>query len=93
MRPSLKDLEYLGVLPTRIFKALWRDNQKSRAELVRELGCPRSTIYDNIVKLEKRKIVERKAINNGKQGRSIVYWFLTDYGKSLMGSSIPDWLH
>ncbi len=37
----------------------------------------RTTIYDNLVKLEKKGIVERFSRNNGKVGASVKMWRLT----------------
>ena len=37
----------------------------------------RTTIYDNLVKLEKKGIVERFSKNNGKVGASLKMWKLT----------------
>jgi len=37
----------------------------------------RTTIYDNLVKLEKKGIVERFRRNNGKVGASVKMWKLT----------------
>lgn len=37
----------------------------------------RTTIYDNLVKLEKKGIAERFSVNNGKVGASIKMWKLT----------------
>ena len=34
----------------------------------------RTTIFDNLVKLQKRKLVEKFSMNNGKRGRPLVYW-------------------
>ena len=74
MKPEYK---YIGHLPTSIVKLLWRNNEKQRKDFVKELVYALNTIYDNLDKLEKRGIVERKEINNGKRGRPIKVWFLT----------------
>jgi len=34
----------------------------------------KTTIYDNLVKLQKRRLVEKFSRSNGKRGRSYVYW-------------------
>lgn len=36
----------------------------------------RTTIYDNLLKLQKMKVVEKFTKNNGKRGRSLVLWRL-----------------
>lgn len=38
----------------------------------------RTTIYDNLLKLEKRKVVKKFTKNNGKRGRPIVLWTLVE---------------
>ncbi len=44
----------------------------------------RTTIYDNLVKLEKKGIVERFSKNNGKVGASVKMWKLTNkYDKEV----------
>ena len=45
-----------------------------RYEVVREQFDRRTTIYDNLVKLQKRKLVERFSKSNGKRGRPPIYW-------------------
>lgn len=42
----------------------------------------RTTIYDNLVKLEKKGIVERFRRNNGKVGASVKMWKLTTSNQS-----------
>lgn len=57
---------------------------KERREIVKELKRPRSTIYDNLVKLEKKGFVKRYKQHNGKVGRPIKVWKLTEEGKEFM---------
>lgn len=42
----------------------------------------RITIYDNLIKLKERNIVNKKPYNNGKCGRPIILWYLTRYGRT-----------
>lgn len=37
----------------------------------------RTTIYDNLVKLQKRRLIEKHSRNHGKRGRPLVYWKIT----------------
>lgn len=46
----------------------------TRKDLVSQMNTPRTTLYDNLVKLQKRKIVEKFTRNNGKRGRPLVFW-------------------
>ena len=45
-----------------------------RYQEVNEQYNRRTTIYDNLVKLENRKLVENFTKSNGKRGRPPVYW-------------------
>lgn len=45
-----------------------------RREIVKKLDTPRTTIFDNLVKLHQKKIVERVSKNNGKRGRPKIFW-------------------
>ncbi len=47
-----------------------------RRDLVQLLNSPRTTVYDNLIKLHKRKVVEKFTKNNGKRGRPVVFWKL-----------------
>ena len=38
----------------------------------------RSTLYDNLEKLEKKKLVERFAYNNGLRGANVKYWRIVE---------------
>ena len=38
----------------------------------------RTTVYDNLVKLQKRKVVEKFSYNAGERGRPLVFWQLRD---------------
>ena len=46
----------------------------SYEDLVKELKTPRTTIDDNLVKLQKRKLIEKFSRNNGGRGRPLVFW-------------------
>ena len=38
----------------------------------------RSTLYDNLEKLEKKKLVERFPYNNGQRGANVKYWRIVE---------------
>jgi predicted transcriptional regulator len=46
----------------------------TRKELVRKLERPRTTIFDNLTKLQEQGLVKKYSRNNGKRGRPYVYW-------------------
>ena len=66
----------LTPIQTDIFEKLIEGKSLSRKELVISLNIPRTTVYDNLLKLQKRKIVLKFVRNNGKRGRPIVYWYV-----------------
>lgn len=67
-----------SILQERIVKMLRDYSEISRDTLSKIMGVPRTTLYDNLVVLEKKGIVDKFEYNNGKRGRSIVYWRLSE---------------
>jgi len=57
-----------------IFKYLSTHGTMVRDELEKGLNIPHTTIYNNLVKLEKKRIVIRFSKPNNKKGRQHVYW-------------------
>lgn len=57
----------------RVDKYLLRE-KRIRYEQEYEQYDHRSTIYDNLVKLQKKKLVEKSSKSNGRRGRPKVYW-------------------
>lgn len=70
--PNLK--EYLSPIQFNLIKALKEVGPLTRRDLVKELKTPRTTIYDNLVKLQKRKLIEKFSRNSGGRGRPLVFW-------------------
>lgn len=60
-------IHYLQAYPHRI-------QPKSRYHREIEQYYKRTTIYDNLAKLEKRKLVEKFSRSNGKRGRPLIFW-------------------
>ena len=48
----------------------------NRTEISRKLNTPRTTIFDNIRKLQKQKYVKNYTKNTGKKGQPTKYWFI-----------------
>lgn len=48
----------------------------TRQDLVNQLETPRTTLYDNLLKLQNLNIVEKYSLNVGKRGRPLVFWRL-----------------
>ena len=68
--------EFLSPIQYNLIKILRNDGPLTRRDLVSQLNTPRTTIYDNLIKLHKRKVVEKFIKNNGKRGRPLVFWKL-----------------
>jgi len=75
-----------GIIPmtpiqVRIFNELSSGRSITRKELVKTLKTPRTTIYDNLTKLQNQKLVQkysvkRKANDRPIWGRPTIYWFI-----------------
>ena len=59
-----------------LLKTLEESGPLTRRQLVKQLNTPRTTIYDNLLKLQKRKVLEKYTRSNGKRGRPLVFWKL-----------------
>jgi len=66
--------EFISPIQHDIIKSLEKNGPLTRKELVNELKTARTTIYDNLKKLMKMKRVEKFTRNDGKRGRSLVFW-------------------
>lgn len=71
-------VSYITPLQDRILEVLSKHGDCIRKDLVKIINHPRTTIYDNLLKLQKRKLIEKYTMNNGKRGRPIVYWKLIE---------------
>ena len=90
---------YMGIIPTQIYKLLWKNNRMTRDELLEKLNKPRTTIYDNLKRMTERGIVENESEEQyamfkeyNKRGRPKVYWrltqtFITDMESVLDGKN------
>jgi predicted transcriptional regulator len=73
------ELNYsLTPIQNNLIKTLYNVGPLTRRELVKQLNTPRTTIYDNLLKLQKRKFIEKHTRNNGKRGRPLVIWKIKD---------------
>ena len=61
-------------LEERILKILNQHGASARDYISFILKVPRTTVYDQLAKLEKAGKVEKSTYNNGKRGRSITIW-------------------
>jgi len=60
-----------------ILDLLTKQGPLPRREIVKQLQRARTTIYDNLIKLQKQNVVEKFVRNSGTRGRSLVFWKLT----------------
>ena len=63
---------------TNIFNGMWRK------ELAVNLSTPSTTLYDNLIRLRKKALVEKYEKNDGMKGRNKVLWFTTNLGKKAV---------
>ena len=70
--------DFLSPIQFNLIKALKDGGPLTRRDLVNELKVPRTTIYDNLVKLQKRKLIEKFSRNDGKRGRPLIFWKFKD---------------
>ena len=78
LNKELDSKVFLTPIQHSLVKTLQKSGPLSRRELVKQLETPRTTIYDNLLKLQKNKMIEKFSRNNGKRGRPLVFWKLKD---------------
>ncbi|MHA1883975.1 MAG: hypothetical protein ACW96S_02900, partial [Promethearchaeota archaeon] len=66
--------DFLSPIQSNLLKTLEVTGPLTRKDLVNQLKTPRTTIYDNLVQLQKRKLIEKFTRSNGKRGRPLVFW-------------------
>ena len=57
-----------------LIKTLEEKGPLTRRDLVKILDTARTTIYDNLLKLKKKKVVVNFSRNEGKRGRPLIFW-------------------
>ncbi len=68
--------EIANPLQDNLIKILQLAGPITRRDLVKQLNSPRTTIYDNLLKLQRLKVVEKFSRTDGGKGRPLVYWKL-----------------
>lgn len=66
--------EILSAIQTEILEYLRKNGHVIRRSMVRDMNHPRTTLYDNLLKLQKMKLVEKYSRSDGDRGRPLVYW-------------------
>jgi predicted ArsR family transcriptional regulator len=69
---------FLSPIQFNLIKTLKDVGPLTRRDLVKQLETPRTTIYDNLVKLQKKKLIEKFSRNDGNRGRPRVFWKFRD---------------
>ncbi|MFW9822698.1 MAG: MarR family transcriptional regulator [Candidatus Thorarchaeota archaeon] len=69
-----KSKDFLTPIQHNLLKMLETTGPSTRKDLVKHLNTARTTIYDNLVKLQKRKLIEKFSRTDGKRGRPLVFW-------------------
>lgn len=70
--------EWASPIQHNIVIELFKNGSMNRKQLCRNLGKPRTTIFDNLNRLQKKDIVSKFAKNNGDRGRPPVFWKLNN---------------
>jgi len=65
---------YLSPIQYNLIRTLENIGPLTRKDLVKQLKIPRTTIYDNLIKLQKIKLIEKFSRNDGQRGRPLVFW-------------------
>lgn len=78
-KPKKEYISSEGLTPVQeaILRLLYINGSLPRSELVKRMKRARTTIYDNLIKLEKKKLVDKFSSNNGQRGRPLIYWQIT----------------
>lgn len=74
--PMTDDKIPMTPIQLRIFKTLSKGESLTRKQLVQTLETARTTIFDNLVKLQKLKLVLKYSKNDGLRGRPIILWYI-----------------
>lgn len=77
-KDEINPKEYLTPIQNNLIKNLKTIGPSTRRDLVNVLNSPRTTIYDNLLKLQKRKLIEKFTRTNGMRGRPLVFWRLKE---------------
>lgn len=66
----------MSIKERRIYKTISENGALDRKRLVAILKLPRTTIYDNLLKLKKKGFLEKFSICTTNRGRPIIVWDL-----------------
>jgi len=72
----LSEIPPMTPIQQHIFTELAHGKSLTRHDLVIKLNTPRTTIYNNLEKLQNKKLVLKFDRHNGKRGRPKVLWYI-----------------
>ena len=72
----IEEFDYLTPIQYDLLNELSKGISLTRNDLVTKLEKPRTTIYNNLEKLEIKKIIKRYKKHNGFRGRPLTLWFI-----------------
>jgi predicted transcriptional regulator len=75
---DINSKKYLTPIQSNLINKLRNEGPTTRRDLVDILNSPRTTIYDNLLKLQKRKLIEKFTRNSGRRGRPLVFWIIKE---------------
>ena len=78
IKDEINTKEYLTPIQYNLIRKLQNNGPSTRRDLVKVLNSPRTTIYDNLLKLQKIKLIEKFTRTNGMRGRPLVFWKLKE---------------
>ena len=78
IKNDINPKDYLTPIQYNLIKKLQDIGPSTRRDLVKVLNSPRTTIYDNLLKLQKRRLIEKFTRNSGMRGRPLVFWKLKE---------------
>ncbi|MCP6718700.1 MAG: hypothetical protein KJI71_00525 [Patescibacteria group bacterium] len=81
----IRESNFMSPVQYNILKFLKKYGAQTRRQLVKNLRAPRTTVYDNLIKLQKKKYVEKFSRNDGNRGRPLVYWKYKEQSNDING--------
>ena len=75
----LAPYDYLTPIQRNLLMVMEEHGPTERRSFVKLLNIPRTTVYDNLLKLQNHHIIEKFKFNNGKRGAPVVYWRIKKY--------------
>jgi predicted transcriptional regulator len=75
---KLTDEVMLSPLQKDLIKALEKNGPMTRADIVKSVAKPRTTVYDNLVGLIQHNVVKKYSRPTNSRGRPLVFFKVTE---------------